>query len=299
MQTENDNIRCPSGHHINFSVATAPTIHGNKHIETHFSTASISFQQLHTITAEKRYASGIFHNGERSIVNCNAFSNSIVFDIDNTDTTTILTLSNARKITEDYTSLIVTTKSHQKEKNGIVADRFRIIILLDGVISVDVKEYPSYYLHIASLLGIEEYIDTSCKDAARMYQPNPNQEVYYSKIDFVLSEMQLRISFEEKKFLDNSKREVIVVDSTADYGGSKTDYLRSILQTESLLELLKYDEKFVDGNRNNYLYSVGRYLIDNHFSEIEVRDSLEWINSLKNSISLTELNSTIMRSLRI
>jgi len=281
------------------SQAQFPTAQSNRqHIETVFSEIFILFVILNKITASYRYSSSIFKDGKRRVANCTGFGNILIYDIDN-DTKNILSLEKAIKNFEDISSLIVTTKSHQKVKNEIVADRFRVLIPLDEAISIDVNEYSDYYLHIASILGIEKYIDHSCKDAARMYQPNQNQEVYYSNSEVVLSEKQLRISFEEKKFLDNSSREILVPGAISEYGGSKTEYLRSILQTQSLLDLLKYDEKFVTGNRNNFLYSVGRYLIDNQLSENEVRNTLVWMNSLKLSLNQVELNSTVMRSLKI
>lgn len=282
---------------IHFSIAQCPTAREG-HIETDFLEVIVSFDDLFSRTSYFRYSSAIFENGKRSIENCNGFGNCLIYDVDN-DGVVDFTLENALEYFSDIQSLIVTTKSHQKEKNGKVADRFRVVISVDEDISVSVDDYSKYYIHVTEILGIAEFIDHSCKDAARMYQPNPNQEVYYSQSDVVLSEKQLRISFEEKKFLDNSSREILIDEAIPEYSGSKTDYLRSILETTSLLDLLNYDEKFVKGNRNQYLYSAGRYLLDNQLSKNEVRNTLEWINSLKNSLKESELNSTIMRSLKL
>ncbi len=285
---------------VNISQAQCPTAQGKGHIETEFVEAIVEFDNLSAHTKFFRYSSSIFDDGKRSIANCTGFGNILIYDVDN-DTDNILSLSTAVELFNGFQSLIVTTKSHQKEKNGVVADRYRILIPLDEAIMVSVNEYSDYYLHIASLLNISEYIDKSCKDAARMYQPNLDQEDYYSSNLTLLSEKQLRISFEEKKFLDNSSRTSVlntVISLDIDMS-SRKDYLQSILYTSNLLDLLKYDEKFKAGYRNSYLYSVGKYLIQGGISLEDVKGVLIWINGLKGSLSEVELNKTVMRSLKL
>ena len=284
---------------VTLSQAQCPTeqVH-NRHVETVFSDISVAFENLSEVTLSQRYSSAQFNDGKRKKSNFNGFGNILIYDVDN-DGDSSLPLLEAVKLFEEASSLVVTTKSHQKEKNGIVSDRYRILIPLDEAISIDLIEYSEYYLHVASILGIEAYIDQACKDVARMYQPNSRQDVYYSKSKALLSEKLLRISFEEKKFLENSTRDVLIADTLPVYSSSKTEYLRSILQTPALLDLLQYDTKFVKGNRNNYLYSVGCYLIDNCLSKSEVRGMLVWMNSLQFSLNEVELNRTVMRSLKI
>ncbi|RLA81374.1 MAG: hypothetical protein DRG78_09285 [Epsilonproteobacteria bacterium] len=304
--TRDDNYECSCEHIAKVSVATAPVTTAY-HIETSFVTSNVSFNKIHEITATKRYSSGVFLDGKRCIKNCIGFGNVVIYDIDN-DGENILSLIDAHKLTQEYKSVIVTTKSHQKEKHGIKADRYRFTILLDGVISVNVEEYKSYYIHIASLLGIEEYIDTLCKDAARMYQPHPQQEVYYSEGTNILSEKQLRISFEEKKYLDSTTRASTSFSnhSSNNYcfddaaaSGSKTDYIRSIMGSPLLLKMLHFDERFVKGSRNNYLYSIGCYLLDVKLTVGEIKQTLLWMNSLRSGLSETEIKNTIFRSLKL
>jgi len=283
---------------VTLSQAQFKTAQVNYHIETVFSETSIAFNTLYSMTSSYRYSSSIFERGKRSIANCKGFGNILIYDIDN-DKDNILLLSTAIEMFKDISSLIVTTKSHNQQKNGLASERYRIMVPLDSSISIGVDDYSHYYLHVASVLGIEVNIDHACKDAARMYQPNHCQKVHYSQSEIVLSELKLRISFEEKKFLENSTREVFIADTLPVHSDSKIEYLRSILQTQSLLNLLKYEEKFVQGNRNNYLYSVGCYLIDNYLSKSEVRDTLIWMNSLKFSLNELELDRTVMRSLKI
>lgn len=56
-------------------------------------------------------------------------ASSIVIDVDDG-----LTLQRAAAAIGDYAAVIVTTKSHQKEKAGKVCDRYRVYMPTDGVI---------------------------------------------------------------------------------------------------------------------------------------------------------------------
>jgi len=248
-----------------------------------------------------RYSSAIFNGGKRGKKQFLKFGNLLIFDVDN-DGDNILSLSDAIEIFSTIMSLIVTTKSHDIEKNGVVANRFRIMIPLDGQISVSADEYPQFYMHCASKFGIDKYIDSSCKDVARMYQPNPNQQVHYSDSQFVLQEMVLRISFEEEKFLKESKRVTTYISSnmsTAVTDNGKLEYIKSILFSQEFLDLMHYAERFIAGNRNSYLYSVGCYLQDSGLTSAEIKSSLMWINNIRGGLKEAELESTIFRSLKL
>lgn len=61
--------------------------------------------------------------------------------------------------------IIVTSRSHQKAKGGIVTDRFRVILFLDGVIKND-EIFKTTWFKIAELFP---YIDPACKDISRFY----------------------------------------------------------------------------------------------------------------------------------
>ena len=83
-------------------------------------------------------------------------------DFDGPDTP----LSWARETFKDYDVIIGTTKSHQKQKNGIVCDRYRVLMWF--------KE-PIYdaatYKHNMGLLINKHGADKACKDAARFFFP--------------------------------------------------------------------------------------------------------------------------------
>ena len=67
----------------------------------------------------------------------------------------------------DMQHVIGTTRSHRKEKGGITADRFRVVIPFDTPIS-SVDEYAMNMRHV-----LRQYpsADRSCRDAARFFFP--------------------------------------------------------------------------------------------------------------------------------
>lgn len=267
------------------------------HRETTFTQIIVPFIELHYITQNHRYSSAIFKYGKRKANNCIGFGNLFICDIDNDRVQ--LSLDEAVKQFSDITSLIVTTKSHQIEKNNQTTDRYRIIIPMTNNLEIDKEDYPDFYIYTSKLLGINEYIDTACKDVARMYQPNLEQLVHYSNSKNIIdSEMIVESFYEYKEEKTRRNKPSIGAPSNPD-DSSKLEYLRSISCSSTMLKLLNYYEKFVEGNRNTFLYSAGRYLIDSKLTRGEVRDALIWMNSLQNGIPQQELEKTVMRSLKI
>ena len=67
---------------------------------------------------------------------------------------------------KDYSHIIGTTKSHQKDKNGIVCDRYRVVLWWDNPIT-DL----AIYKHNMALQTHNLYADKACKDGARFFFP--------------------------------------------------------------------------------------------------------------------------------
>lgn len=84
----------------------------------------------------------------------------LVFDVDSG-----CTLAEAKEYFKDYSHIIATTRSHQVEKNGVVCDRFRVILELDKPIK-DAATYAATWHHYAKRYP---FIDEACKDESRFY----------------------------------------------------------------------------------------------------------------------------------
>lgn len=112
------------------------------------------FDVMHEITAQSNYSPFVFKDNYRKAENSTP-TNLIIYDIDEG-----LTLDKAVTLCADFKSLIVTTKSHQVEKNGVVCDRFRVIIPLDEAPPKEM--YKKFYTTLAEMLGIETYDKSVC-----------------------------------------------------------------------------------------------------------------------------------------
>ena len=84
----------------------------------------------------------------------------LVLDIDDGHT-----LKQAEETFEGFAYIIATTKSHQKLKNNLIVDRFRVVLLLDRTCTLE-SEYNATWKDAYELWT---FIDKSCKDSSRFY----------------------------------------------------------------------------------------------------------------------------------
>lgn len=128
-----------------------------------------SFEDLFKITQMYEYSATKFRGGKRN--NESAIGVSIIIlDVDEG-----ISLAEGLEMFKEFKSLIVTTKSHQILKNGVITDRFRVILPLNVSI-VDM----GYYGQLMRIITRHYGTDIACTDSARYYSPNPNQKIYYS-----------------------------------------------------------------------------------------------------------------------
>lgn len=164
------------------------------------------------ITNGKRYSCGVFKDGHRRNANF-MVAESIGLDIDNGENEAKMTLLEAKEIFTDYKHIIVPSKSHGKEKNGLVADRFRVILFLDKPIT-DPKDFVATWLTLKDKFPA---IDDACKDAARYWEPSPHgvyarsDEGYLvEKKTYVAPEASERIQTTRKGKLSQSTQNFLI-----------------------------------------------------------------------------------------
>lgn len=119
--------------------------------------------ELAAAVTDLNWSPGIFENGRRTNA---TFKETQLFTIDVDDG---CYLDQAKMIFKDYKHVIAESRSHQKKKNGVVADRFRVILFLDAPITSD-NDFKATFAHARSLWP---FLDESCKDAARFFFPSP------------------------------------------------------------------------------------------------------------------------------
>ncbi len=121
-----------------------------------------SIDQLQKLITTRNWSCGTFENGHRNIKNFKS-ANCIALDIDEG-----VTIEEATKKLVGYTYFIAPTKSHLKEKNGTVCERFRILLGLTRTITSR-EEYAGTY---AKLLKMFPTADIQCKDPSRYWAPS-------------------------------------------------------------------------------------------------------------------------------
>lgn len=170
---------------------------------------------MHQLTAVYPYSSFIFGDEmqkgtNRRGSNVIEIGNLLILDIDEG-----MSLSEALETVSGYQNLIVTSKSHQKDKKGVINDRFRVITPFYPALNVPKEEYGAFYTFVAQYLGFNTF-DKACKDMARFYYPNPLQKVYYSQSDEVLEFEPLYKEFMARRKIAETFKPVFIPQRVAD-----------------------------------------------------------------------------------
>lgn len=142
----------------------------SNHITENFETKELtSLEEVAKIaTSGVNWSCGVFKDGYRNIANF-VSADMIALDIDNDPSSDAkLSLFQAVEAFSKYDHVILTTKSHGKEKHGVVADRYRVIIPLEAPIT----DAETYYATWQKLKEEFPAIDTKCKDPSRFWAPS-------------------------------------------------------------------------------------------------------------------------------
>lgn len=104
-------------------------------------------------------STGIFKNNYRNIKN---FEKAYFIGLDVDDG---MTIEEAKQKFKEFAHAILPTRNHKKEKNGKVADRFRVFLKLETPIYTAKDFYETW----ASLKTMVEQIDPAAKDPSRQF----------------------------------------------------------------------------------------------------------------------------------
>ena len=218
-----------------------------------------------------RYSPFIFKNDYRKSDNCiSNVSNCIVLDFDENFT------REQFKQTANFAYAIGTTKSHNKEKNGIVCERFRVIIPTETAIYLKSEEFQDLML---AVFRIYPHADTACKDTARAYSGYANAEVEIVMGELFDWEKIYHEYIEEKEVLKRWQSKEQRLKPEVKYDGTKADWYRKNWLNDTMRKSLKVDDKFMPGNRNNAIYTISRYLKDIGLTGSEIQEAVEWVNN--------------------
>lgn len=268
------------------------------HITEHYSSYNGTLEDLKDlISTNINYSPFVFDGGYRKEINSNLNQcNIIMLDFDDG-----MSIDELMPNFDNITYLVATTKSHQKEKNGLICDRFRLIFPLQKCFDITIDEYK-----IMMNLLINRYgSDRACKDIARFYYGNPTSETYINQgKEFFDWEGVLK----QALFLEKHKqKEKEIQKQPMQYSGNisnhlcdtKKEWFEKYSATQQILNYFRFNQKFSEGGRNQFLYSVARHLQEEGCSSDFIKSETLWINSQGAGISEIEIEKTIFRSLQL
>lgn len=117
--------------------------------------------QLASLVSRDIWSPCIWRYGNRAKSNFLA-ADFIGLDFDDPGTT----LVQARELFAGHAHVIGTTKSHQKDKGGVVCDRFRVVLQLERRVE-NLEEYE----HTAATIFVRYKTDPAVKDGGRFFFP--------------------------------------------------------------------------------------------------------------------------------
>ena len=249
------------------------TISISKDITKGFKPKVVPFNIIHEVVTnnEFKYSAGTFKDGYRNKDNYEKKQNLVIIDIDDG-----MKLETAKIMFSDYRCFMATTKSHQKDKHGLVCDRFRIIFITDRTIKLDSETYGRFMANVYESLGVPA--DQSCKDSSRFYY-GAEGEYWYSEGDKLLEISEMIPDTTKSK-----EREVMLSSSGI---GSTAGVERIIL------------EEAINGNRNNAVLKYALFIADSGYSFEDTKEKvLSFNDKLVESVNVKELEQTVFKTLK-
>ena len=282
-----------------FSVAT----HNNKlRPDSFINYDNVEFTDIpEMVTSGFAYASGKFKNNYRLDSNYEGYEDVLILDIDKD-----CSLEQAKIIFKKYTHYIITSKSHQIDKNGLVCDRFRVFILLaEKIMESSIREQ-----FMNEIINTFPFVDTACRNSSRFFYSSPkNAEIYYNEAKPmpIISKIIILDGVESKKKTQSISEvrldEIFVFSEIYEcwinkYGETLKDEENDNRHSKLKGATTILDNEFYSGNRNNTVFKVACLLLRDGFSEDEVADFLIKENNSRDSIKFNELMSCIKSAIK-
>jgi KaiC/GvpD/RAD55 family RecA-like ATPase len=126
-----------------------------------------SIPDLIKLITQNKWSCGVFENGHRNLKNFQQ-ADLIALDVDNNEGTEIKIDEAFKLLNNKYNAIILPTKSHKKAKNGVVRERYRIVLPLERTIN----SQQEYYKTWQKLAEEFPFVDPSCKDPSRYWDPS-------------------------------------------------------------------------------------------------------------------------------
>ena len=213
----------------------------------------ITFDMLGIVVrTEGQYSATLFKDEYRDAQNAMQGAELIILDYD-----VGVTLGDAVEAFSSFIGIIATTRNHQKEKHGVICDRFRVILPTRKPVMLEVQEFKKMMGDVINHYGT----DKACQNISRMYYGYPEAEV------FTLDGCQL---FDWESFYQTA------LDKEQQRQQQRERHKRQAAGDHDGAELDKYVSNFMhknfrEGARNDVLFRVARWLRDEQVDDVAGR----------------------------
>ncbi len=190
------------------------------------------------LTVEVKPSAKAIH-GHRKDENAVEGQNMLAFDIDEG-----MTIDEATAKLDKYTYILYTTKSHRKDKGGVVCDRFRVLMPTKQKFFVDAEAHKQLYENVSELIGFQVY-DKSTRNISRFWFTNKGAEVMTNDGENIDVSTMMPETEAEKVFSQRLEQ----VDERFNDASVRGIYKWFFANTDS-------------GNRNDHIFRLGCYVRD-------------------------------------
>ena len=147
--------------------------------------STFDLKELIQIIKTSAYSNTYFKDNKRSQENILGYHRFLILDIDNDDEH--FTINDCQKNFNNLNvfSIILPSKSHLKEKNGVVKERYRVFCNLDQDIpsNISKEQYKIMMQLIVKDLNMQNHVDNKALfDRSRFYYPSKNLDETYIKV---------------------------------------------------------------------------------------------------------------------
>lgn len=266
---------------------------------------SLSLKDFSNVLVSRgNYSPFQYNNNYRKEINSNLDKcNCIMLDFDDG-----MTIYEAKLLFSQYKYIIATTKSHQKEKNGIICDRFRLILPTNRTFeNITIDEYKMMMQILINRYGS----DNATKDIARFYYAYEHSQIEVNENGFLFDidvlHKQSIYYFNKKKEIKEKEKEVKkgvnlnMINKQYDNScQTKKEWFERYSNTQHILNYFEFETRWGVGGRNKYLFGVAKHLQEENCSGDFIRYEVSWINNqASDPLPELELERTIFKSLRI
>ena len=238
------------------------------------------------------YSAGRFKDNYRKAENWLGGNTMLIYDVD-----AGTTIEEAKAIFTDTSSMfldtavaIMPTKSHQKEKKGVVCDRFRVFIPLEKPMDfTDEKRFKRIMNNVGEAFKLT--FDNSTVDPSRMFYPSSPEaleQAWYNPC---------ALHFVDWKMFDHDVMGKTELHQVARFHNATYSFAGSSKETVERGIRKFFLNNYADGNRNNTVFRGFRWCKDTGFSQDEAVGFIKEL-SASNPLPASEFETTLRSAWR-